>query len=266
VNLGRVFADADVARAYRQRAPYPDETFTILERLLVEPRTVLDVGAGNGALARPMTRFARRVDAVDPSVAMIAEGRRQPGGDDSRLRWIAGTAEEAPLDPPYGLITAGSSVHWMDHARVMPRFAAALAPGARLAILETDDGGPPLPEMLEVIERYSELTHHRDLPETLRTISRPRAVGCRHGSDAVLEESGWFVQEGEQRTAAISLRRSVEEYLEYLHSTSTLARTRLGDQADRFDADVRGLFARKGMSTIERQVVGVVVWGRPVAR
>ena len=263
MTLAQVFADPDVARAYRQRAPYPDETFTILERLIVEPRTVLDAGAGNGALARTMTRFARHVDAVDPSAAMIDEGRRLPGGDDPRLRWIAGTAEEAPLDPPYGLITAGSSLHWMDHARAMPRFAAALAPGARLALLETDEGEHPLPEVVQIIERYSELAHHSDLPETIRAISRV-ATGCRHGVDDALDASGWFVREGEQRTGAVSLRRSVEEYLEFLHSTSALARVRLGDRADRFDADVRDLFARNSLSSIERQVVGVVVWGKVV--
>jgi len=264
MSLAEVFANADVARAYRQRAPYPEETFTILERLVVEPRTVLDAGAGNGMLARPMLRFAHRVDAVDPSIAMVEEGRRSPGGDDPRLRWIVGRAEEAPLEPPYGLITAGSSLHWMDPGRVMPRFAAALAPGARLAILETDDGEHPLPEMLQIIERYSELSHHGDLTDTLKGIRV--ASGCRHGSDAALEASGWFVQEGEQRTAAVSLRRSVEEYLEFLHSTSALARVRIGDRAGRFDADVRELFARHGMPSIERQVVGVVVWGRPVTK
>lgn len=266
MKLGEVFTDPAVARAYRQRAPYPAETFAILERLVVEPRTVLDAGAGNGALARSMVRFARRVDAVDPSVAMIAEGRRQPGGDDPRLRWIAGTAEDAPLDPPYGLITAGSSLHWMDLARVMPRFAAALAPGGRLAILETDDGELPLPEMLQIIQRYSELTHHSDLLHVLGATSRAPGAGCRHDSDAALEASGWFVREGEERTSAVSLRRGVEEYLEYLHSTSALARVRLGDRVDRFDEEVRDLFARNGMSVIERQVVGVVVWCRPVTK
>jgi SAM-dependent methyltransferase len=255
MNLGRVFRDAEVARAYRRRAPYPAETFTILERLLVEPRTVLDAGAGTGSLARPMAAVARRVDALDPSVAMIAEGRALPGGDDPRLRWIVGSAEDAALDPPYGLITAGSSIHWMDPARVMPRFAAALAPGARLAILETDDGtrrdeDHPLPELIEIIKRYSEVRHHVDNPETV----------------AALEAGGWFVREGEERTSEITVRRTVEEYLEYLHSTSTLARVRLGERADRFDDEVRRLFAAKGLETLERQVAGAVIWGRPVAR
>lgn len=263
MSLAEVFRDADVARAYRQRAPYPAETFTILERLVVEPRTVLDAGAGNGALARSMVRFARRVDAVDPSAAMIEAGRNLPGGNDPRLQWILGTAEEAPLDSPYGLITAGQSLHWFDHARVMPRFASALAPGGRLAILETDDGEPQ-PEVLEIIKRYSELDHHTDLADTVAAVSGPS--GCRHGVDSVLDGSGWFIQEGEQRTEPVPLHRSVEEYLEYLHSTSSLARVRLGERADRFDADVREVFARNGMTAMDRQVVGVVVWGKVVTR
>jgi hypothetical protein len=80
-----------------------------------------------------------------------------------------------------------------------------------------------------------------------------------------LEATGRFVREGERRTAPVALRRSVDEHLDFLHSTSTLARVRLGARADRFDAEVRALFATHGISIVERQVVGVVVWGRPVA-
>ncbi len=249
MTLGEVFADTEVARAYRMRTPYPEETFAILESLLVAPRTVLDAGAGSGALAREMLRFAARVDAVDPSAAMIAAGRELPSGNDPRLRWALGTAEEAPLDPPYGLITAGASIHWMDGARVMPRFAAALAPGGMLAIVDMDNGPHPLPEMIDVIKRYSEVQDHRELPDVVHD----------------LEAGGLFVREGERRTAAATVRRSLEEYLEFLHSTSTLARVRLGDRATQFDADVRALFARHGMTAIEREYWAVVIWGRPVA-
>src|SRR4029079_14455494 len=107
VKLGEVFTDRDVARAYRYRPAYPPDTFRILSDLIVGPRTVLDVGAGTGAIAREMVPFVERVDAVDISAAIIDEGRRLPNGTDPRLRWILGSAEEAPFDPPYGLITAG---------------------------------------------------------------------------------------------------------------------------------------------------------------
>lgn len=248
MKLGAVFTDAEVARAYRYRPEYPDETFTILEELVVGPQIVLDAGSGTGKLARGMLRFAERVDAVDPSAAMIAEGRRLPGGDDPRLRWVLGTAEEAPLAPPYGLITTGQSVHWMDPDTVMPRFAAALAPGAHLAILEPDDGDYSLrDEMRQIIDRYSELEHHAEFAETV----------------AGLQASGHFVKAGERRTAPVPLVRTVDEHLEFLHSTSTLARVRLGNRTAAFDADVRALFATRGVSSIERQVQGVVVWGRP---
>ena len=51
-----------MAGAYRHRPPYPAEVFDILERIITDrPRRVLDIGAGEGALARPL---AERVDHV----------------------------------------------------------------------------------------------------------------------------------------------------------------------------------------------------------
>ena len=44
--------------------------------------------------------------------------------------------ETAPLDPPYALVTAGESLHWMAWEVVLPRFAAALVPGGLLAIAD----------------------------------------------------------------------------------------------------------------------------------
>ena len=161
MSLGEVFKDETVASLYRRRPPYPAAVFAMLRRRLVAPRTVLDAGAGTGALARGMASFAERVDAVEPSAAMIAEARRVPGGGDQRIRWIPGRAEDAPLAPPYGLITCGASLHWMDLAVVLPRFRGALAPGAvprfdpgnaeaRLALDPGQLGGAHRPAQLAV--------------------------------------------------------------------------------------------------------------------
>ena len=253
MKLGEVFTDAEVARLYRQRPTYPPETFEILARLLVEPRTVLDVGAGTGAVARRLVRSATRVDAVDPSAAMIAEGRRLPGGDDDRLRWIVGTAETAPLDPPYGLITAGTSLHWMDLGVVIPRFAAALAPGGRFAVLEvveTPVGATPWNDAAtDIIKRYSELK--ADHVDSFAAVL------------AELERRGLFVREGDRLTAPVKTTLTVPAWLEWMHSTSTLARVRLGDRAPAFDADMRALFDRLAIARFEFAVQGRVVWGRP---
>lgn len=109
------FDDAEVASAYRHRVPYPPATFDLLVQLTdPECRVVLDIGCGEGALARPLARRVDRVYAVDPSAPMLDEGRRAPGGDHPSIRWILGRAEDVRLEEPYGLVCAGASLHWMD--------------------------------------------------------------------------------------------------------------------------------------------------------
>lgn len=246
IELGRAFADDEVAALYQYRAPYPGAVFTIIERLVVEPRVVLDAGAGTGALARFFPTSIVRIDALDPSAAMIARGRALPGGDDPRIRWIIGRAEAAPLSPPYGLIVAGASLHWMQPEVVLPRFRDALAHGARLAIVDTETthSGAWRPEMLDVIRRYSPLEHH---VETHELVAR-------------FVEQGRFVLEGEERTAPEPFDQSIDDYLRLLGSTSTLSRVTLGRSASSFDSECRRLFARHKMHRIRSEVVGYVAW------
>ncbi len=248
MTLGAVFSDADVARLYRHRAPYPDEVLTALAGLLVSPGSILDVGTGTGALARRMLAFAEGVDAVDPSAAMIEEGRRLPGGTDGRLRWITGRAEDAPLSPPYGLITAGASLHWVDVDVALPRFRDALAPGAVMAIADTEPvHGAYHTDLTAVVRAYSEVDYHTETPELVED----------------LRAAGRFTLDGELRTELLSVEQSIDDYIDMLHSTSTLARIRLGDRASQFDADIRDVFARHGLDRVRFGVVGLVSWGRP---
>jgi ubiquinone/menaquinone biosynthesis C-methylase UbiE len=248
LKLAEVFSDAEVARLYRHRPPYPDAVFAIMRKFLVEPRCVLDAGAGTGALAIRMAEFADRVDAVDPSAAMVEVGRER-SRDDPCINWIVGRAEEVDLAPPYGLITCGASLHWMDLDRALPRFREALAPGAVMAVVDTESAhGAYRDDVRAVIREHSELEHHS---ETKDLVAR-------------LRESGRFTLIGEERTDPAPFEQSVDDYIEMLHSTSTLARVRLGDRADRFDAQVRAVFAKHGPDRVRYGVVGYVAWGRPV--
>ena len=246
LELGGVFADEEVAALYRYRAPYPPGVFAILERLVVGPRVVLDAGTGTGALARRFPPSIERIVAVDPSAAMIARGRSLPGGDDPRIRWIVGRAEDAPLSPPYGLITVGASLHWMRADIVLPRFRDALAPGASLAIVDTETthAGEWRTEMLAIIQRYSPLEHHLETHEMV----------------AQAAERGVLVLRGEERTAPEPFDQSVDDYLRLLGSTSTLSRVTLGPRGGAFDAECRDLFRRHGLERIRSSVVGYVAW------
>ena len=251
IEFGRVFADAEVAALYRYRAPYPREVFEILEQLVVEPRNVLDAGAGTGALARDLAPLVARVDAVDPSAAMIAEGRALPGGDDPRITWVQERAEDVPLSPPYGLIVAGASLHWMDPTVVLPRFRDALAPGAKVAIVHNDFVPPHAMATgvaLDVIRRYSPLKD--DPPEYAARVKS-------------LVDRGLFVLEGERRTTPVPFEQSIDDVLSSLHSTSTLSRVTLADRLASFDNDMRAALAPLGKGPLRSDIVAYIAWGRP---
>src|SRR5215469_15839095 len=147
-SLGEKFAarfqDQSVVDRYHLRLTYPPELFHLLSTLIVdEPRVVLDVGCGTGNIARPLAEYVERIDAVDWSAPMLERARTLPGGDSSKIRWQQGKTEDVELDPPYALITAGESLHWMDWNVVLPRFARLVAPNGMLTILYIEE--QPLP-------------------------------------------------------------------------------------------------------------------------
>src|SRR5205807_1204562 len=131
--------------------------FDILTKLIVdEPRALLDAGCGPGELARYLVDFVERIDAVDVSLPMLAKGKTLPGGDSPKIRWLHGRIEDVPLTPPYALIMAGQSLHWMDWDVVLPRFQQVLTPHGRLVILGPEEQPAPWDDpLLVIVKRYS---------------------------------------------------------------------------------------------------------------
>jgi 2-polyprenyl-3-methyl-5-hydroxy-6-metoxy-1,4-benzoquinol methylase len=103
--LAAVFAHPGVAQAYQYRPPQEAETFDILERVVADrPADVLDIGAGEGALARPLAASVDHVDALDVSAAMVEAGRFHRTASLAR-EWM--TAEEcAAFDQAVASIVA----------------------------------------------------------------------------------------------------------------------------------------------------------------
>jgi SAM-dependent methyltransferase len=244
------FQEQEVADTYHLRPSYPAETFDILLSLMRgQPRTLLDVGAGTGDIARKMAPFVERVDAVDFSQAMIARGRQLPGGDHPHLNWLYGRVEEVPLAPPYALVTAGQSLHWMDWEKVLPRFRAALHPGGFLAIVNVEILATPWNDrLIKLIRRFSTNPHYRPL-DLIKE----------------LENRGLYRNQGEQRTAPVVFSQSLEDYIESFHARSSLSRGGMGQEnAAAFDRAVEQLvtpFATTGQ--VRLQIIGHVVWGNP---
>lgn len=249
--LAAVFRYPGVAAAYQYRPAYPPEVFDVLETLLADRcPVVLDIGAGEGALARPMAGRVERVDAVELSEAMIDAGRQRPGGQRRNLRWILGRAETARLDGPYGLVTAGASLHWMVWDQVLPRLAAVMTPGAVLAIVDHRGPQPPW---------------HEDLRDIIVRHSRSRDFDPDFSLVNALSQRGLFRVIDEMLTAPTPIRQPVAAYIEQFHSTASLARELMsGEEARTFDRCVEELvepWAVDGL--LELEVMASVTWGRP---
>ena len=254
-----IFRDPSVADAYRHRPGYPDALYPFLAGLLAPaaeggPRRLLDAGCGPGPVARGMLAFVDAVDAVDFSQAMVDAGRRLPGGDDARLRWIASPIESAPLEPPYALITAAASLHWMDWERTLPRFARALAPGAVLALIEESiapcawqaETGP-------ICARYSMNRHFR--PYDVRTVADALAL------------RGLFATQGAHETGKVPFEQSIAEWIESLHARNGFSRDRMpAAEAAACDAALAAVLHRHLEDGVVRLEVGArVIWGSPLA-
>jgi SAM-dependent methyltransferase len=245
------FQEPSVIAAYPNRPDYSAETFEVLLSLIPDgaPRIALDLGCGTGMLARPLAARLDRVDGVDVSQGMIDAGRAEAGGTRSNLRWILGPAETAPLDPPYGLATAGDSMHWMDWATLLPRLGAALAPGAMLALLTCRSLPEPWSaELTALIRRYS-------TNQKFRPVDTPQ----------VLAERGAFELHGRHTTAPVIQRQSIDAYVESFHGRASFARERMAPgEADAFDAALRDLVRASGARELQLKCVADISWGRPL--
>src|SRR5215831_18879480 len=151
------FQHQSVVDRYHLRPTYPPETFELLNDLIIdEPRTVLDVGCGTGNVARPLAAYVERVDAIDLSLPMLSRARTLPGGDSPKIRWLHGRAEEVSLEPPYALVTAGESLHWMEWGVVLPRFARLLTLRGVLAIVYMIEQLEPWYDgYIQIVKRFS---------------------------------------------------------------------------------------------------------------
>ena len=250
IDLRHAFADEDVVALYRHRPPYPVAVFERLRALITGPRVILDAGCGTGALARGLVDDVVRIDAVDPSAAMLAAARSLPHGSDPRIVWQLATAEDARLTGPYGLIACGASLHWMRHDVVLPRFRRALAPGARVAIVDSErahEENDLRGDVVALIVKYSPARDHEETRDMVRRLAA----------------SGAFLLEGEERTEPVAFEQTVDEYVAALGSTASLSRATLGAKAQEFSRELRTLFARHGVDRVRSGVIGYVAWGRP---
>ena len=95
---------------------------------------VVDLGCGTGALTTLLhARLqARETVGIDRSPRMLEQAMR--GDRPAGLRFEAGTIEAFAAHAEYDVIASNAAFQWVDdHAALIPRLFAALAPGGQLA-------------------------------------------------------------------------------------------------------------------------------------
>jgi trans-aconitate 2-methyltransferase len=115
----------------------------LLARVPIDtPRHVVDLGCGPGNSTELLVkRFpSARFVAIDSSQAMLAAARQRL----PQLSFEQGDIAEWSPAEPVDLAYANASLQWVpDHARLLPRLLAALAPGGVLAVQMPDNLDEP---------------------------------------------------------------------------------------------------------------------------
>jgi len=219
------FLIESTARAYPHRPPYPQALIDALRTLLPDGGgSVLELGCGTGEVSRRLAPHVKRVDAIDPSAAMIEVGRGEEGGGAANLAWTNVAAEEFETDRRYDLVVTALSLHWMNWYTVLPKIAGLLKRGGAYALVtnRTIRSVPWAAAIEELVPRYSAIPNWTPI-------------------DLVAEVRASEVFDlGEvQKVGPEHFEQSVENYLESWHSRAGFVRERLAEGAeDKFRAGI----------------------------
>ncbi|CAA7618568.1 class I SAM-dependent methyltransferase [Magnetospirillum sp. UT-4] len=123
------------------RAGFPS---TVLDHLLphhvgLAGQDVVDLGCGDGPLARLFAAAGCRVTGIDRAAAQLEAARRLDAGAGLCIQYRHATAEATGLDDQsVDAVVAGQCWHWFDRAGAAAEVLRILRPGGSLAVLHFD--------------------------------------------------------------------------------------------------------------------------------
>jgi SAM-dependent methyltransferase len=104
----------------------------------------LDVGCGEGMLARQLAHRVPHVVGIDQDPASIALASQQ--GSDGQIEFLCDDFLTYPFpSASFGLIACVAGLHHMDAARALARMSQLLVPGGILVIVGLAQSRPPDP-------------------------------------------------------------------------------------------------------------------------
>jgi SAM-dependent methyltransferase len=152
--------------------------------------SALDIGCGEGTLARELRARVPNVTGIDLDEPSIALAREAGGG----VEYVLGDALTHPMGP-FDLVVSVATLHHLDARPALRRFVDLTAPGGRLIVigLAATDGLRDAPRELAAVAAHAVAVRRRSFwehsapqvwppPETyagMRTIVRDELPGAR---------------------------------------------------------------------------------------
>jgi SAM-dependent methyltransferase len=253
-----VFAQADVAASYYARQPYAPAAYETLLALVPRRSRALDVGCGLGSVARVLAERFDGVVALDPSAPMIAAGQAADAGAHPNIRWVRARAEDFEDDGNFDLVTAGSSIHWVDPTVVFPRLAQLTGLVAMLANDPLFPRPPPpcgIEAWLDFLTRWN------------ARVGRTAPAGWRDPAPAAQPSApheAWIDVAGRERFRFV-FHQSVADFVASCHARVSWPRQMMGQAlAAAFDAELTDLLApHADDGLLALDVITDLVWGAP---
>ncbi|MBL7498339.1 class I SAM-dependent methyltransferase [Frankia sp. CNm7] len=109
----------------------------VLRAVPADARRALDVGCGEGMLARALRRTVPRVTGIDLDAPSIDEARRYLGDlDPGDIEYVVGDFLTHPFEPAsFDVVTSVAALHHVDAATGLARMRDLLSPGGLLAVI-----------------------------------------------------------------------------------------------------------------------------------
>ena len=238
---------AEAAPYYGFRVPYAPEALAHLRDTfrLDQTSRVLDLGCGPGTIAIPLSRMVGHVLAIDPSDAMLLQGRARAAEEGrDNIDWTCARAEDVTESlGTFDLVTMGQSFHWMHRDVVLQQLTPMIAAGGGLALIGPGRRRPQESwEMLanEVIVRYlgHRSRHHRMNPEP--------------ENEPALLRSGAFSR-FTAREFAMNVERDVASIIGYVYSISGSPKSAFGRRIASFERELTEALLRGNPSGVFKE-------------
>jgi len=248
----------------RYRPQYPPILFDLLtEKFQLNGKgRLLDLGCGAGLIAIPLWHHFQEVIGLDPDPDMLQEAQQQAlAVGATNISWVLERAENiSPAAGKFKLVTIGRAFHWMQRELVLERIYDLLSSDGGIAIIKTyedpwNSEHPWKKTAISVVKRW--LGEQRRTGQGGNGVWQPLAVS----HEEILAKSPFL----RQANYEVKYKKSwtIDSYIGYLYSTAFCLPSFVGENRNKFEADLRESLLQiepSGTFTEELPITVIAAW------